>query len=68
MPHQRKYHSDTLLDTLEAFAETHPDFEGVHLDFQDRATGEDETVRMMQVDLNGEPYLVVVKKVGGARG
>lgn len=61
-------HSDTLLDVIETFLEGAPALEeaGVEtLSFGGRVTGENETVRMMNVGIEGDTYLVVVKRVGG---
>lgn len=61
-------YSDTLLDVLETFLDGAPALEeaGVEtLSFGGRVTGENETVRMMNVGIEGDTYLVVVKRVGG---
>lgn len=60
--------SDCVLDTIETFLETCPSLNTVEaMSFQGRVTGENSTVRMMDVVLDGETYLVVVKRVGGPR-
>lgn len=61
-------YSDTLLDVIETFLDGAPALEeaGVEtLSFGGRVTGENETVRMMNVGIEGDTYLVVVKRVGG---
>lgn len=62
--------SDIILDMVETFLDGAPALEeaGVEtLAFGGRVTGEDETVRMMNVGIDGDLYLVVVKRVGGTR-
>ncbi len=59
------YKSDALLDTIEAFIDSCPECEGLNLEFEPRQTGENETVRMQHIIIDGEKYLVVVKRVGG---
>lgn len=64
-----KHFSDTILDTIETFLDGAPDLEEADvqtLNFSEHLGGENETVRMMTVTIDGEAYLVVVKKVGGA--
>ena len=61
-------HSDTILTVVELFLDTAPTLEGVDIKCQPQVTGEDEAVRMMTVTIDGDEYLVVAKKVGGARG
>lgn len=63
-----RIYSDDLLDVIEACADGAPPFEeaGVeHITYSPRVTGENSTVRMMNVTIDGDVYLVVVKKVGG---
>lgn len=67
VPHPREY-SDAILDTVEAFLETNPLLEGQDLRYDERMTGEEETVRMQHVYIDGVKYLFQAKKVGGARG
>lgn len=50
-------HSDTILDKVQ---ESFPDAV-----FSKRLTGENSTVRMQHVVIDGKKYLIVVKKVGG---
>lgn len=64
----RKIYSDLLLDVVEAMTDGAPELEedGVEqVTFSQRVTGENSTVRMMNVTIDGDTYLVVVKKVGG---
>ncbi len=67
---QTSYFSDAILDVVETFLDGAPTLEeaGVEtLAFGGRVTGENETVRMMNVGIDGDMYLVVVKRVGGTR-
>lgn len=57
--------SDKILDTVEAFLETHPDLETSTIEFAERVEGENSTCRFMKVTINEEVYLVIAKRVGG---
>ncbi len=61
-----KNYSDAILDTVEAFLETCPALEQdnvIKLDFKQRQTGEDPTVRTQEILVDGIRHLVVVKRV-----
>jgi hypothetical protein len=55
-------HSDTILDTIESFLDTCPDL-NTKIEFSERTTGENETVRMQEVTIGDQRYLVVVKQL-----
>lgn len=64
----RPCYSDTILDTIETFLEGAPFLEEnsvEKLDFLSRAEGENTTVRMLTVNIDGDMYLVVAKRIGG---
>lgn len=61
-------YSDTILDTIETFLDGAPALEEDSVEdlrFTEHLTGEAPTVRMMNVLIDGQTYLVVAKRVGG---
>ena len=59
--------SKGLLHTMEAFFDTSSTgAEAKSLAFDCHSEGEDPTVRMVRVIVDGEAFLVVAKRVGGA--
>ncbi len=59
--------SDAVLDTVQAFLETCPLLEradSCELSFGERMTGEQPTVRMMRMTLDGENFLIQCKRGG----
>lgn len=57
--------SDAILATVENFLDTCPMLESADVTIWPITTGENPTVKMMEVDVEDEKFLIVVKRVGG---
>lgn len=56
--------SDAVLSTVECLLDTCPDLQEREIEFLDRSDGEEITVRMMRVRIDGEPFLIQCKRGG----
>lgn len=60
--------SEALLGTVENFADTCPDLEGHELAFETVRTGENTTVKLMEIAVGPDRFLLMVKRIGGEYG
>lgn len=57
--------SETLLATVEVFADTAPGLEDAEMLFGEVTEGEGPTVKMREVNIDGERFLIMAKRIGG---
>ena len=56
--------SDDILDVIETFIDTNPNLENKSITVGKRCTGETPTVRLLEIQVDNNKYLVMCKQVG----
>lgn len=56
--------SEALLETVESFLDTCPMLTGAEITFSEITPGEAETVRLMEVQIGDDRFLMVAKRIG----